>query len=478
MKEKEISRDPLNRIWKFFASVKLTIFLLLTLAATSIIGTVIPQNEDPEAYMRAFGAVLFRLFTILDLFDMYHSWWFQLLITLLTANIVVCSVDRLSATWKIIFVRNPGFNPERFRKAKNSLHLDDPRSPTDVNAVAEKLVPRSFRYRRTETGDNGFVLYAERWRWTRLGVYIVHSSVVILLIGGLVGSLFGFEGFVNIAEGESTNIVRLRNTGASLPLPFEIRCDDFSVTYYDSGLPKEYRSRLTILENGQPVLQKDIIVNDPLRFRGINIFQSSYGELPPETTKTPIPETVGLAFTSKETGMVYNKSARIGEKVTIPEGLGELTLKAFKDAYDFRGTQLGPVFIGELTQKNAVTVEIVLPLRFPSFDRMSPMFNPERVGDVFISIVGMPTAARDAEKRYYTGLQVTRDPGVAAVYTGFILMIIGCVVTFFMSHQQIYIEAERSGNKTRLLLAGKANRNKLGMQKKVEHLAEKLAKSA
>jgi hypothetical protein len=47
-----------------------------------------------------------------------------------------------------------------------------------------------------------------------------------------------------------------------------------------------------------------------------------------------------------------------------------------------------------------------------------------------------------------------------------------------MSHQQIYIEAERSGNKTRLLLAGKANRNKLGMQKKVEHLAEKLAKSA
>ena len=111
-----------------------------------------------------------------------------------------------------------------------------------MRAVAEKQVPKSFRYRRTEAGDNGFMLYAERWRWTRLGVYIVHSSVVILLIGGLIGSLFGFEGYVNIAEGEATNIVRLRNTGGTLPLDFEIRCDDFSVTYYESGLPKEYET--------------------------------------------------------------------------------------------------------------------------------------------------------------------------------------------------------------------------------------------
>ena len=41
MKSKEISNDPLNRIWKFFTSVKLTIVLLLTLATTSIIGTLI-----------------------------------------------------------------------------------------------------------------------------------------------------------------------------------------------------------------------------------------------------------------------------------------------------------------------------------------------------------------------------------------------------------------------------------------------------
>ena len=84
----------INRIWKFFTSIKLTVVLLISLAATSIVGTLIPQNENPAAYIQAFGEFAFQLFSLLGLFDMYHSWWFQTLILLLTANIVVCSIDR------------------------------------------------------------------------------------------------------------------------------------------------------------------------------------------------------------------------------------------------------------------------------------------------------------------------------------------------------------------------------------------------
>jgi len=98
----------INRIWKFFTSIKLTIVLLISLAATSIVGTLIPQNEDPAAYVQAFGEAAFQLFSILGLFDMYHSWWFQTLILMLTANIIVCSIDRMSATWKIVFAKKPG----------------------------------------------------------------------------------------------------------------------------------------------------------------------------------------------------------------------------------------------------------------------------------------------------------------------------------------------------------------------------------
>ena len=83
------SSDSLaGAIWSLFASVRLTIVLLLSLAATSIVGTLIPQNSDPAAYVSAFGETLFRFFAVLGLFDMYHSWWFQVLMLLLAANLV------------------------------------------------------------------------------------------------------------------------------------------------------------------------------------------------------------------------------------------------------------------------------------------------------------------------------------------------------------------------------------------------------
>ncbi len=100
----------MNKIWKFFSSVQVTVVVLLTLAGTSIIGTFIPQNQNPMDYIQAYGEFAFKLFSILGLFDMYHAWWFLLLLLILTVNIVVCSVDRFPATWKIVSRRRKGFN--------------------------------------------------------------------------------------------------------------------------------------------------------------------------------------------------------------------------------------------------------------------------------------------------------------------------------------------------------------------------------
>jgi cytochrome c biogenesis protein len=477
MNNKEISNDPLNRIWKFFASVKLTIVLLLTLAATSIIGTLIPQNESPARYVQAFGEPLYRLFDILDLFDMYHSWWFQLLVLLLTLNVVICSLDRLSATWKIVFVKNPRFNLTRFRGLKNKVQLNHPQAADTVIHLVEPILARSFGYRRQEDTDHGFVFFAEKWRWTRLGVYVVHTSVVLLLIGSLIGSLFGFEGYVNIAEGEAVGTIQLRNTNKPFPLGFEIRCDDFNVSFYRSGMPKEFRSSLTIIEQGQPVIKKDIIVNDPLRYRGINMFQSSYGELPPAVRNEAAPDEIALVFVSKDTGKQYSQKARIGQEIQLPEELGRLVLKEFRTKFNFRGRDLGAALVGMLTQKNDVSVEVILPVRFPSFDRMNPMFNPQRNDAVFISVSDFQSSAESVGKRYYTGLQVTKDPGVWVVYSGFILMLMGCMITFFMSHQRICIEVIQSGKKSRIMVSATANKNKLGMQRKVQRIADKLAAS-
>lgn len=441
-----------NRIWNFFTSIKLTVVLLLTLAATSIVGTLIPQNEDPAAYLQAFGELAFRLFSILNFFDMYHSWWFQSLLLLLTANIVVCSIDRLSATRKILFVKTPTFRVARFRNLKNKNTFDDNRSVDQLKKLYKPYFDRIFRYTHLENSDGGFYLFGEKGRWTRFGVYTVHLSIVLLLIGGLIGSIFGFDGFVNIPEGEAVTSIRLGNNGKTLPLDFELRCDNFNVSFYDSGMPREYRSGLTILENGQPVLSKEIIVNDPLRYKGVNIFQSSYGRMPPNQAV--------LSFTNKQTGKIHQRTATVGELIRLPEKMGAFVLDGFVSSARFRGQNIGQALRGTLTSESGKRVEVLLPLDFPTFDKM-------RGGESIISVV-------DLKQRFFTGLQVTSDPGVWLVYMGFIIMIIGCYITFFTAHQQFCVEVREKSNCSRVTVSGTANKNKLGLENKINRIAGKL----
>ena len=445
MNDKENSVDPLNTIWNFFISVRLTIVLLLSLAITSIVGTVIPQNERPADYIQAFGEFGYQFFERLGILDMYQSWWFRSLLLMLTLNVVICSVDRLSKTWRVIFAKNPSVNLDSFKRRKNREEFTTQQTPDQLKPIVEPLIAKRFGYSRKEDTDTGFSVYAEKWRWTRLGVYIVHLSVLLLLVGGLIGSIFGFEGFVNIPEGETVNSVRIRNSNQTYPLPFDLRCDDFNVTFYDNKMPKEFRSKLTILEQGKQVIQKDIIVNDPLRYKGINFFQSSYGEMPAQPRALEIPPEITLTFTLKQTGKTHTVKAKIGEPIEIPEALGKFTLKELRKSYNFRGQDLGDTLIGVLSQNDGVDIEVALPLRFPSFDRMGPIFDKRRKDNLFISVVNLETSGQAPETRYYTGLQVTRDPGVWVVYSGFIMMIIGCYVTFFMSHERIVVDVSRRG---------------------------------
>jgi cytochrome c biogenesis protein len=466
-------------MWKFLCSVKLTIVLLLSLALTSILGTFIPQNQSPDAYVQAFGPFLYRFFSVLGILDMYHSWWFQGLLVLLAANIVVCSIDRLQSNWKLIFNRNPKVRPKRFTKRSNAKSLTDKRPPQTLAEEYEPILAKRYPKVKVEKTNTGAVLYGEKGRWSRLGVYIVHLSVLFLLIGGLVGSFFGFEGFVNIPEGETTDTIRIRNTGRIHRLDFQIRCDDFSMTLYETGAPKEYRSSLSILENDSVVKQKDIIVNDPLRYKGINIFQSSYGKLPPDQmprSKAPQPgpkDSYTLNVLSKESGMSYALTANVGEPVDIPEGLGKFVVMAYEKEAQFRGMDVGAALKGVLTPPGSEAVEVLLPLKFANFDKM-------RGGRVIISVSDQKqetfSPQTPAEERYYTGLQVTNDPGVWFVYTGFILMITGCFVTFFLSHQQVCIVIEQLAKNCRVTLAGVTNRNPLSMNNTIENLFSDLSK--
>ncbi len=465
-----------DAIWEFFASIRLTIILLFSLAVTSIIGTLIPQNKPPMEYLQAFGEFRFRLFNALDFFDMYRSWWFRLLIVLLVLNIIICSLERLSALSKILFVKNPKIKPSRFRKAKNKIVFEASEPAETLTKRYAAIVKRGFSYYREESTENGLWLYAEKWRWTRIGVYVVHLSVVMLLIGSLVGSILGFEGFVNIPEQEATDRIFLRTSGQPFQLPFEVRCEDFDVSFYDNGAPKEFRSRLLIIENGKTVVEKDIIVNDPLRYRGINFFQSSYGKLDAphnhEEDATP-PEALELRVIDKASGATHDFTTRIGERQVIPGGIGEFKILDYQPHLTFGGQDIGAGLQVEVTLTGKAPETILLPLHFPNFDKM-------RGGTLFFTVTGQQRRAfspTEKAERYYTGLQVTKDPGVPIVYAGFITMLVGFVISFFMSHQKVAVEISSQGPGSRITVSGVSNRNKLGMDRKVERLAAQLRNS-
>ncbi len=170
-------------IWKFFKSVKLTVFVMIALATTSIIGTVIPQNRELHLYKNEYGAVWYNVFDLLDLFDMYHSPWFQILLGVLIANILVCSIDRLSSAWKIIFVKRPKFNISRFQKASGRQEFTVDYRASELRETYEKAVSKKFNYIKVQLSDMGFCIFAEKGRWTRLGVYFVHFSFLLCFVG-------------------------------------------------------------------------------------------------------------------------------------------------------------------------------------------------------------------------------------------------------------------------------------------------------
>jgi len=463
-----------NTIWSLFSSVKLSVFLLMTLAVVSIIGTLVPQGQAIEFYTNTFGQLWGSMIPMMGVDDTYHSLWYRLLMGLLSINIIVCSMDRLSASWSIIFPGTQTAKVARFRNKSDRITFDVMDTLGQIREALSQYLSKKLSRCELKSTDKGFYFYGETGRKSRLGVYAVHLSVLFMIFGGIIGSFFGFDGYVQITEGQQTNSI-IVNQNQKMELPFAIRCDDFSVSFYKNGAPSEFKSTLSLIQNGRVFLTESILVNHPLRYEGINIFQSSYGTITPEYKKE-MPETVILFFQNPQSRLQYPIKAKMNQRVELPEGQGFCTIQNYQSSYRFSGHSLGPTLTLLIERRSPNTTNatftpqvVMIPVQYENFDRM-------RQGHFTISVMNESDfRLPESEKRYYTGLQVTKDPGICFVYTGFTIMLLGIFVTFFISHRQYFVEVvEKSPGACQVFIVGISNKNRLGMTQKMDHLKEEL----
>jgi len=499
--QKGIVEIVAEKVWKFFSSVKLAVVLLIILAIVSVIGTVIQQNESPEKYLHEYSQSTVQLFEMLGFFDMYHTWWFVLLLFLFTANLTVCTLERLPNTVKVMTAPLKPIDDDSLKALpyKKELVLKGALDKAEEKASS---VLKSHGYRFIEAkGTGGTQFITQKGVYSRLGVYITHLSILLIFIGALIGSFFGFKAFLNLPEGQASKVVYLRNEPMwdqimsalgvasspviqnpqggvpAMPIGYYVRCDNFDVDYYTNqagmptGMPSEYHSTLSVYDlNGQKILDKRIRVNDPLTHHGITFYQSSYGLIPNARG------TVMLNIQRK------NDVQTGGETVGIEPGASmyvpsiDRTIKVLGFApYGMRSPATGQVQFYRTENEEYInpTVELEVyrgkQVVYRTMVMKTDAGRPSMPEDYTISYRGYAGTR-------YTGLQVTKDPGVWVVYTGFIMLCIGPLIAFFGSHKKLWVRIQDRKGQAVVLVAGSVNRNRIGFEQQFNRIAEEISK--
>ncbi len=431
----------MQRIWQqivnflvsfsnLFSSAKLAIFLLIILAIACIIGTIIPEPELCLKYFGKFGA---GLIDALSLYDVYHTIWFRWLLGLLVLNLATCSLKRFPKTWRLLRVSKKAVDNKFLQHLSFHKRLT---CTIPFNTIGDKLlqaVKKDFRQVEVEEAPTYYILGARRGYLSYLGPYIIHVSILIILIGGIINSKLGFSGLMIIPEGEVSNQIFLRSKShKTVRLPFALKCNKFILEIYESGMPKAYISKVTVIDGDQRI-PKTIEVNGPLDYKGMRFYQASYGI-------APQPNLV-FKIISREDKKISTVKATFNQPVSLPDNQG--TFKVVRIEPNLMG--VGPAFQIRL-ERSKNTEQFWVLERVPRFDAL------HRQGK-YIFVVEDYTR--------YTGLQVRKNPGIWIIWIGCIILIFGLVISFFVVPQRLWIRAEPKDKGCRVIIGGIAHKRRV-----------------
>jgi len=424
-----------NAATKFFTSVKLAIVLLIVIILASVLGTLIPQDRSPQEYAARYGQMS-GLMMRLQLTRLYHSLWYMALLLLFGANILVCTLARLSSKLKkslkpvvladaagLMSLRTSG----RFKKPGT---VEDWRS-----AVRRELHSRHYKVREQTLKDTTCVL-ARKKTLGWFGSDIVHLGLLIILAGGLLSGAAGFRDYLPLREGQT------------LPAPrsdFGIRLDKFETELYPQGSVRAWKSTLSVVENGRDVLTKVVAVNHPLAYKGLNVYQSSYGW----DWNNPEVEL----WVKKKSAPAYLEKRKLhpGEKAGLPDGL-ELRVERFVPDFiigqdrqvESRSEQPNnPAVQAGLSKGPETLFEGWVFVDYPDFTGM----HAGGPADFTVELKGV-------QAPQYSVLEAAHDPGADVIWLGCVLVMAGLFLAFYWPTREIKVVLEGSQGKTDIAAGG------------------------
>jgi cytochrome c biogenesis protein len=420
------------------ADLRLAIVLLLAIAFFSISGTVIEQGQSLEFYKSnypehpaLFGFLSWKVLLTLGLDHVYRTWWFLSILILFGTSLTACTFTRQFPALKAARRWNFYNEPRQFQKLALSAELD----AGSLDSLSPLLEKR--RYKVFQEGDT---LYARKGIVGRIGPIVVHASMLLILLGAILGAMTGFIAQEMVASGSTFQVKNVIDAGPwaapQIPKDWSVRVNRFWIDYTPEGGINQFYSDLSVLDNqNQEVDKQTIYVNKPLRYRGVTLYQTDWGiaAVQVRLNKSPIFQIPMAQLDTGGKGRIWG--TWIPTKPDLSEGVSLLArdLQGTLLVYDVKGQLVSTVRPGMATEVNGVTLKIV-------------------------DVIGS------------TGLQIKADPGIPLVYTGFGLLMLGVMMSY-VSHSQIWA-LQKDG---RFYVGGRTNRAQVAFEREITEILDQLS---
>ncbi len=286
--------------WNQLCSMRFAVFVLIIFAIASLLGALLPQQgmsgPSSEAgieklYKDKYGSSLGALMLRASMHDLYTSRWYLALVVLLCLCTFACacrSMKRAQRRARVPAADTTDRDVGRMRRSREATSAMRPGKALDRSIAAVRKLGYAVQETRGDDGSGSLV--GRKFRWTAWASPCLHFSLLLIVLGGVVGLLpdMGFRDRIRLMEGETYD------GSAPAPVPehehvheaeveieraqfdFALTLRSFDMTYYEDGAVKEYESDVSVTRGGEQIAEQHVRVNRPLRFDGINFYQSSW----------------------------------------------------------------------------------------------------------------------------------------------------------------------------------------------------------